>query len=553
MPDEPSRRDAGPHYGRDVGRGLAMVALVCGLLLVSGWAVQGCDDHHQTVRAQRVDIYARDQPGNRSPVVVRLGYKDGGTPPVACGLDDSSPRNAPDDPCTSVGARSVNPAALRPVKAAGGPIIDCRVEDLECIDLQFIIPNLHNAQASPLTAADPPSADGEKPAPEPRDADGNQPAVEGSAEKAWLDRVRALPGWIHIGWVIIPTSPDRPDYAEQMQVILAYQRDDEVTGSSQPVEPMQSVLIDANSIRPDGPQAVLRSTAASGYTPSKARGFALHFGKPYGALHSYGSLPEKLSALFASFEHIVTNLIIALLGVGLCVVPIALFALQLQTREGRFLPTGWRSPLVLSAKNDTSKKLEQVKGFIEMLEPREDGRRRKDVDGQAIRDDLTKMAQRMDRSHLAIILQRAIDEWRCALRLPTESLDTYLDDLAERLECRVGITLLDFLATAAPALGFLGTAIGMARAFQEMNTVQIMGDGGFATAMKVALITTILGLVLQILALAVLRIDEGVVTRRLSHLRSTALLWMAAYHRALARQLDDEKAAAKQTPKAQPS
>ena len=589
-------------YAPDILRGIGAVVLFGGLLYAVGHSTHDLDEHHQAVRTERVDVYVRADADARRAVVLRLGYNADGSAPVACTLAGSAGGRVTQE-CPVAGARSLTSAESRAVAwpdAPKGRIDGCRVEGLSCIDLRFEVPDVDGLSGrvdAAREAADSAEkiletlrqtqgvATAEEGAPkdtarrkgtvgaQPRaaaaatdtgadgvDQDPSATAEEDAAAAAAkladlqerLQQMTRREGWLHVGWVMMPVSPDRPDYQEHMHLVMAYQSGD-MAPSDEPISPTHSVLLDAARAQPDGPLAVLRSSPVPS-AGGASGGFALYFGQPYGVLHSYGSLPGRLSALFASVEQTITNAIIGLLGAGLLVVILGLFALQLQVRPDRFLPRGWRPVLMrrgseharhdIQALASIRDELDQVN--VDRLAQVSDHDTREALRAQgkvpplahSIRFRLHDLAAKMDRCHLKLIFQSVTDEWRAGHRLPTESVHAYLDDLSERLDSRTSLAVLELLAAGAPALGFLGTAIGMARAFQEMDTVQITGDGGFATAMKVALITTILGLIVRVLALAVLRIDESIVSRRLALLRSRALQWAMLYNRALALEVD---------------
>ena len=79
-----------------------------------------------------------------------------------------------------------------------------------------------------------------------------------------------------------------------------------------------------------------------------------------------------------------------------------------------------------------------------------------------------------------------------------------------------GTSWIKLFIAIAPSLGFLGTVIGMVMAFEQ---IQIAGDIGptiVASGMKVALITTIFGIVVAL----VLQLFYSYITSKIEHLTS---------------------------------
>ena len=62
-----------------------------------------------------------------------------------------------------------------------------------------------------------------------------------------------------------------------------------------------------------------------------------------------------------------------------------------------------------------------------------------------------------------------------------------------------GTTWIKFFISVAPSLGFLGTVIGMVMAFDQMQEAGDIGPTIVASGMKVALITTIFGIVVALI------------------------------------------------------
>ncbi|HHN74334.1 MAG TPA: MotA/TolQ/ExbB proton channel family protein, partial [Acidobacteria bacterium] len=63
------------------------------------------------------------------------------------------------------------------------------------------------------------------------------------------------------------------------------------------------------------------------------------------------------------------------------------------------------------------------------------------------------------------------------------------------------LVFLSFASVVSPALGFLGTAVGMVAAFYEISIQDSVTPADLALSIQIALITTVIGLVLKTLAM----------------------------------------------------
>lgn len=79
-----------------------------------------------------------------------------------------------------------------------------------------------------------------------------------------------------------------------------------------------------------------------------------------------------------------------------------------------------------------------------------------------------------------------------------------------------GTSWIKLFIAMAPSLGFLGTVIGMVMAFENIQTEGDIGPTIVASGMKVALITTIFGIVVAL----VLQLFYSYITSKIEHLTS---------------------------------
>ena len=99
---------------------------------------------------------------------------------------------------------------------------------------------------------------------------------------------------------------------------------------------------------------------------------------------------------------------------------------------------------------------------------------------------------------------------------PTDDIErsmvTYGSVLSANLE--KGCTWIKLFIAMAPSLGFLGTVIGMVMAFDQIQTAGDISPTIVASGMKVALITTIFGIVVAL----ILQLFYSYITSKIDHL-----------------------------------
>ncbi len=122
----------------------------------------------------------------------------------------------------------------------------------------------------------------------------------------------------------------------------------------------------------------------------------------------------------------------------------------------------------------------------------------KDVDERLAHDDVegAKDLCRNTRGPVASICYQAL----LHIREPLEQIDRQLTNYGELqlTHMEKGCSWIRLFITVAPSLGFLGTVIGMVMAFDQIQTAGDISPAIVARGMKVALITTIFGIIVAI-------------------------------------------------------
>ena len=122
----------------------------------------------------------------------------------------------------------------------------------------------------------------------------------------------------------------------------------------------------------------------------------------------------------------------------------------------------------------------------------------KDVDERLAHDDVegAKTLCRNTRGPVASICYQALMH----IKEPLEQIDRQLTNYGEvqLTQMEKGCSWIRLFITVAPSLGFLGTVIGMVMAFDQIQTAGDISPAIVARGMKVALITTIFGIIVAI-------------------------------------------------------
>ncbi len=130
-----------------------------------------------------------------------------------------------------------------------------------------------------------------------------------------------------------------------------------------------------------------------------------------------------------------------------------------------------------------------------------------DVDG-------AKALSRETRGPVAALALRALDHIDDSLDNIERTLSSYGAVEAAKLER--GCSWITLFIAAAPSLGFLGTVIGMVMAFEQIQQAGDISPTIVASGMKVALITTIFG----IIAALILQLFYNYILSKIDHITS---------------------------------
>lgn len=87
-----------------------------------------------------------------------------------------------------------------------------------------------------------------------------------------------------------------------------------------------------------------------------------------------------------------------------------------------------------------------------------------------------------------------------------------MDDEFTRV--RRNLMYFNLTSVIAPAFGFLGTAIGMVACFYEISIKQFVTPGDLAQSIQLALITTVLGLIIKVIAMLFQTVIVRMIDRR---------------------------------------
>ena len=104
------------------------------------------------------------------------------------------------------------------------------------------------------------------------------------------------------------------------------------------------------------------------------------------------------------------------------------------------------------------------------------------------------------------------------IKEPLEQIDRQLTNFGtvQISKMEKGCTWIRLFIAVAPSLGFLGTVIGMVMAFEQIQLAGDIGPTIVARGMKVALITTIFGIVVAL----ILQLFYSYITSKIEHLTS---------------------------------
>lgn len=140
----------------------------------------------------------------------------------------------------------------------------------------------------------------------------------------------------------------------------------------------------------------------------------------------------------------------------------------------------------------------------------------KDVDGKLMAGDVegAKTLCRNTRGPVASICYQGLERIEEPIEDIERSVASYGSVQSSNLE--KGCSWITLFIAMAPSLGFLGTVIGMVMAFDQIQTTGDISPTIVAAGMKVALITTIFGIIVAL----ILQIFYNYILSKIEHLTS---------------------------------
>ena len=140
----------------------------------------------------------------------------------------------------------------------------------------------------------------------------------------------------------------------------------------------------------------------------------------------------------------------------------------------------------------------------------------KDVDSKLMADDVegAKTLCRNTRGPVASICYQGLERIEEPIEDIERSVASYGSVQSSNLE--KGCSWITLFIAMAPSLGFLGTVIGMVMAFDQIQTAGDISPTIVAAGMKVALITTIFGIIVAL----ILQIFYNYILSKIEHLTS---------------------------------
>ncbi|MBE9492403.1 MAG: MotA/TolQ/ExbB proton channel family protein [Bacteroidetes bacterium] len=111
--------------------------------------------------------------------------------------------------------------------------------------------------------------------------------------------------------------------------------------------------------------------------------------------------------------------------------------------------------------------------------------------------DSAKNACKETRGPVASIFYQGLSRYNEGLEIVEKSIVSYGSVLMGRLES--GLSWISLFIAIAPMLGFMGTVIGMIKAFDNIEAVGDISPAIVAGGIKIALLTTVFGLIVAII------------------------------------------------------
>ncbi len=152
----------------------------------------------------------------------------------------------------------------------------------------------------------------------------------------------------------------------------------------------------------------------------------------------------------------------------------------------------------------------------------------KDIDSRLAQDDAegAKELCRNTRGPVASICYQGL----LHLKEPLENIDRQLTNYGQVQisQMEKGCSWIRLFIAVAPSLGFLGTVIGMVMAFDQIQTAGDISPAIVAKGMKVALITTIFGIIVALILQFFYNYILAKIERLTAHMEESAITFMDA-------------------------
>ncbi len=134
-------------------------------------------------------------------------------------------------------------------------------------------------------------------------------------------------------------------------------------------------------------------------------------------------------------------------------------------------------------------------------------------------------------------IARMIDKGISRIGKPLGDIEKAIENVGnmEVVKLERGMLSLATCASAAPMLGFLGTVIGMVRAFYDMKvewerTQESINIGVLSGGMFEAMVTTVAGLIVGIIALVSYNILSGMIKKAIFKMESSSIEFLDLLH-----------------------
>lgn len=243
-------------------------------------------------------------------------------------------------------------------------------------------------------------------------------------------------------------------------------------------------------------------------------------------IHLLGNLSEALAWSIARHDVWVANGILYLLLMMAAGSVISFFALEKRIDRRLFHGEGFEKQVTA---------LRARIGTLHTRSGTEDERR-------GIRERLVELAgdpAEQYPSELVDALRAAERHHRASGRLPSEAFPAIADEVEgeylhhDKGQNGIPAHVLEWSMLLAPTLGFLGTVLGMTKAFGSMGGGGLVG-GDVSASMQIAMVTTLAGLCVRVLAVSLAEGHQRSWDATMVRFRRAGMAWCAAFEETVA-------------------